>query len=158
MTNNLLIRYIALFVFVIFLTLAPGLIDNGVDLISFRALGVIVTLVFLVIDWRNYFIWKKEAGVNRFIGPVTAAVTLFYLLSVFWFGISGGPKKLSDTVKANRQAVVKVTDPVELLKRKNKVQAEDVLNKFKTLKQLREEDFISDYDYEKTKSELLKKY
>jgi len=81
------IRYGALFAFVAVLTQMPALIQSGLPPATLRAFGILLAVLCITIDWRNYQLWKQEEK-RTGIGPITVAIALFYFGVLGWFVMS----------------------------------------------------------------------
>lgn len=145
--------------FILFLTQFLKILENGIEIGSFRLLGFFISILFLSIVASSFYIFRYESSGIREVAPLIAPVfilTIIFIFSAYWFGFSEGPKNLSNELNEMKkiEQASSISEGSSILKDK----AEENYYKFEVLKRLEDDKLISDYDYRVKKSDLLKKF
>ncbi len=143
--------------FILFVTQAPRLLESGLDLDTFRILGLSVSLLLFSIQIGAFIIYRREA--RKLIETIPLALpiiilSILFLYSTLWFGLSSGPKIMAESI-AEEKKIEQASSIGSLDGGSASEKVEEIYFKFEILKRLEAGQFISDYDYRVKKSELL---
>lgn len=168
------IRYALLIAFITALTQLPRILSYGIDITTFRILGIAITILVIVIDWRNYYLWNKEENKTG-IGPVTVVISLFYFLVLFWFIRMPAPVtehlRTFDELKVRQAQTEQMLDHLVKTNASYNAKLEEInkmvegiyknqflQQKLEELDRMKANNLITLEDYNRKKEEILSRY
>lgn len=77
------IRYGIFFAWMASLFAIPSLLDRGIGQLEVRVLACALTILCIVSDWRNYYLWRLQSE-SIGVGPVTLCVSAIYVMVFCW--------------------------------------------------------------------------
>lgn len=83
-TSTHYLRYFIFGGYVAFLSQVPDLLASSITLADISILGSFITIICIIMDYRNYFKYRKITGKSGF-GVTTVFLTLFYITCFLWF-------------------------------------------------------------------------
>ena len=83
------IRYAMFFAYLVALAQVPVILKTtGFPGRTLRIFYMMLTVLAVVIDWRNFYLHRRELRQSAAPGPITVAIAIFYFVVLLWFAFT----------------------------------------------------------------------